>query len=122
MSQIKETLLDDPNLVAYDKRNETQRAADEVAALVEKHRAWATETYKDSGSVWASLTGTLRGELEWQLAALYRLQEQHADLERRYQEALDKQWEIREKYVGQVDDVLRAQRHSEALQAAGLDQ
>jgi hypothetical protein len=118
MSQIKETLLDDPNLVAYDERNETQRAADYVAELVENHRAWAKKTYTDSGSVYASLTGALKGELEWQLTALYLLQEQYADLERRYQDAVEKQSEIRDKYVGQVDDVIREHRSREAMQRA----
>jgi hypothetical protein len=118
MSQIKETLLDDPNLVAYDKRNETQRAGDYVAELVEEHRVWATETYKDSGSVYASLAGMLTGELARQLGNLYLLQENYADLERRYQDAVEKQWEIRDKYVGQVDNVIREQRHNEAMQRA----
>lgn len=122
MSQIKETMLDDPNLVAYDAHNAYNRAQDYASKFVGEHRAWAKETYSDSGAVYASLTGALTAELTLALDKLYTLQEQYADLERRYTEAVHKQWAIHDKYAGQVDDVLRAQRHNEALQAAGLDQ
>jgi formiminotetrahydrofolate cyclodeaminase len=118
MSQIKETLLDDQNLVAYDAYNLYNRADDYVREFVEHHRAKAQKDFTDSGHVYASLTGALTAELARQLGNLYLLQENYADLERRYQEAVEKQWEIRDKYVGQVDDVIREHRSREAMQRA----
>lgn len=102
MSQIKETLLDDPNFVAYDAYNCSHRAGDYVRAFVKHHRAWAQTKYSDTGNVYASLTGALTAELASQLNKLYLLQESYAELERLYTQAQDKQ----------VDDLI----------AAGLDQ
>ena len=102
MSQIKETLLDDPDFVAYDAHNRYSRAGDYVREFVEHHRARAQKDYTDSGTVYASLTGALTAELASQLIELYLLQESYAELERLYTQAQDKQ----------VDDLI----------AAGLDQ
>ena len=96
MSQIKETLLDDPNFVAYDAYNCSTRADDYVRGFVEHHRARAQKAYTDSGTVYASLAGTLIAELTSQLNKLYLLQENYAELERLYTQAQDKQWEIRQ--------------------------
>jgi len=92
--------------------NPATSAADKVAALVEKHRAWATETYGDSGDVYASLTGMLTGELTYQLAALYILQERHAQLEQDYIEMRQKLYDLQDKYADE-SAADRQEHHSE---------
>lgn len=92
--------------------NPATRAADEVKALVEKHRAWARDEYEDSGSVYASLTGMLTGELTYKLTALYILQERYARLEQDYVELQERLYDLQDKYADE-SAADRQQHHSE---------
>ena len=95
--------------------NPATRAADEVAALVEQHRAEAKEIYTNSGDVYASLTGTLTGELTYQLAALYILQERHAQLEQDYIEMRQKFYDLQDKCAD--ESAADRQEHHDELNA-----
>jgi DNA-binding GntR family transcriptional regulator len=92
--------------------NPATRAADEVAALIEKHRAELKEIYTDSGDVYASLTGMLRGELIYRLTALYILQERHAQLEQDYVELQERLYDLQDKHADE-SAADRQEHHSE---------